>query len=276
MVKLAGNTFMIEAPTNVGIYLDGETVYVVDPGTSRKALREIEENFREKKVVVLNTHHHADHILLDYLYEKRLGAKVFTSEIETHLLLHPELEAYYLFGAETPKLFKKTFFMAKPVNAQPFPEGIPLKPVFLPGHTPGHHGFLTPDGVLFCGDLYFSPDIVDKYGYPYHFSVSILRKTVEKFKDVEYDLVVPAHGKPSADPTGEIDYMMRRIDEIENRLYELLKEPHSVEEAAYKLADHFGFKFSSGFFYLFRSFVSSLLQDLEEHLEEDGGRWKRI
>ncbi len=274
--SLKGNTYVIEAATNVGIYVEDERVYVIDPGTLRRAFRFIRDEFAGKQVVVLNTHHHADHTLLDYMYEKKLGAEVYTSEVETHLLQHPELEGYYLFGAETPALFKKTFFLATPANALPFPENLPLKPLHLPGHTPGHHALLTPDGVIFSGDLYFAKEIVDKYGYPYHFSVSFLKESVEKFKSMDFEIAVPAHGKPSDDPTDDIDHMMKRIQEFEGKLFEILRQPHSVEEAAFKLAEHFSLEFPNGFFYLFRSFVSSLIQDMEKELQEDGGRWKRI
>jgi len=103
-----------------------------------------------------------------------------------------------------------------------------------------------------------------------------LKESVEKVKNMDFEIAVPAHGKPSDDPTDDIDHMMKRIQEFEERLFEILKQPHSVEEAAFKLAEHFSLEFPNGFFYLFRSFVSSLIQDMEKDLQEDGGRWKRI
>ena len=119
-------------------------------------------------------------------------------------------------------------------------------------------------------------DILKKYGYPYHFSVSKLKKTIEEFKNMDYEVVVPAHGKPSKDPTKDIEFMMKRIENLENDLLDILKVPHSVEEAAFKLAKKYSLKFPQGFFYLFRSFVSSLIQDMENEFVEEGGKWKRI
>ena len=89
-------------------------------------------------------------------------------------------------------------------------------------------------------------------------------------------MVIPAHGKPTTDPFKDISFMMKRIEEFEEKLLEILKYPHSVEEASFKLAEIFNLKFPQGFFYLFRSFVGSMIQDLEKELTEEGGKWKRI
>ncbi|MCD6450636.1 MAG: MBL fold metallo-hydrolase [Thermotogaceae bacterium] len=275
MVKVSKDVYFIEASTNVGIINTDNEVYVIDPGTSRKAFKEIKENFEGRKIVVLNTHHHADHILLNYLYQGDFGCSIYANELEVHLINNPDFEGYYLFGSEPPKVFKRTFFRARKSVSIPFPNDIPIKIIELPGHTPGHTGFLY-NGVLFTGDLYFDKDILEKYGYPYHFSVSQLKETVKRFKRMDYEIVIPAHGNPSKDPTENIEFMMERIEKIEKDLLDILKAPHSVEEAAFKLAGEYSLKFPQGFFYLFRSFISSLIQDMENELIEEGGKWRRI
>ncbi len=275
LTEISKDAYVIEASTNVGVLTIDDRIYVIDPGTSKKAFREIKEKFEGRKMIVLNTHHHADHILLNYLYQRDFNCPIYTNEVEVHLINNPDLEGYYLFGSEPPKVFKKTFFRARKSVSTPFPNDLPIKVVNLPGHTPGHTGFLY-NGVFFTGDLYFDMDILKKYGYPYHFSVSKLKETIEEFKNMDYEVVVPAHGKPSKNPTKDIEFMMKRIEDIENDLLDILKEPHSVEEAAFKLAKKFSLKFPHGFFYLFRSFVSSLIQDMENELVEEGGKWKRI
>jgi len=275
LIEITKDVYVIEASTNVGILTVGDKVFVIDPGTSKKAFRKVKEKFEGKEVIVLNTHHHADHILLNYLYQRDFNCPIYAGEIELHLINYPDLESYYLFGSEPPKIFKKTFFRARKSIAEPFPNDLPVEVVDLPGHTPGHTGFLY-NGVFFTGDLYFDRSILEKYGYPYHFSVSKLKETVKKFKSMEYETVVPAHGKPTNDPTKDIEFMMRKIENLENDLLDILKTPHSVEEATFELAEKYSLKFSQGIFYLFRSFVSSLIQDMEDEIVEEGGRWRRI
>ena len=92
MVKVSKDVYFIEASTNVGIINTDNEVYVIDPGTSRKAFKEIKENFEGRKIVVLNTHHHADHILLNYLYQGDFGCSIYANELEVHLINNPDFE----------------------------------------------------------------------------------------------------------------------------------------------------------------------------------------
>ncbi len=274
---IKGATYYVKGVTNVGIFVFNEKVYVVDPGNSRRALNEISERFNGFEIVLLNTHHHADHTFLNYMYEKKFNSPTYIHHLETDLLRYPEMSGYFLFSAETPSLFKKSFFTTKPVkNVLPFSDDIPLKVFHLPGHTPGHSVFLMEGGVLFSGDLFFSKEIVDKHYYPYHFSVKELKNSIKKIHDIEFSIVVPSHGTPITDPTEEINYMLKRIEEIENEVLELLKIPHSIEEIAFVLMKRHELNLKGGLFYLFRSFISSLITDLEDELREVSGKWERI
>ncbi len=277
MENISGNTYVLRGATNVGVYLNGEVLYLVDSGTSKKVLREVLELFAGKKVILLNTHHHADHISLNAWLQARTGCDIYAPIGEISMIANPILEGYVLYSAEPPKSLRKEFFTAKPSIVKPLNNDLILKPINLPGHTLDHTGYLTPDGVLLSGDLYFSAKILDKYFYPYHASIPRLRKSLERLESLNYEYVVPSHGEPTDDPSPDVNHMMERIEFMENEILKFLKDPHTVEELTEKLERDLELNLKGGFWYLFRSFVSALLQDMEERgdVHGEGMVWMR-
>jgi len=75
--------------------------------------------------------------------------------------------------------------------------------------------------------------------------------------------VVPSHGKPLTDPEREINFNRKVIENHLNFLLENLKQPGSLEEVMKLLGERFEITISEGTYYLFRSYVSSLLEYLE-------------
>ncbi len=277
MKRITGNTFVMEGNTNVGVYV-GEEIYLVDTGTSRKILKEILEEFPGRKIVVLNTHHHADHISLNRYVQRKTGCEIFAPSGEVSLIENPILEPYILFGSSPPLSLRKSLFVAQPSKVKPLKEtDIPLKVVELPGHTPFHVGYLTPDGVLFSGDLYFSSEIVEKYFFPYHSDITTLKKTVEDFKSLEFEVVVPSHGEPSKDPSEDLSFMMERIEALESEVLKLI-DGKTQDEVSMELSSRFDLRISGGFYYLLRSFVGAVLVDLESEnlVVEENGIWRRV
>ena len=277
MERISGNTYVLRGATNVGLYIDSDVVYMVDSGTSKRLLRDLLEDLDGKRVVLLNTHHHADHIALNSWLQSRTGCVVYAPLGEISMIANPVLEGYVLFGAEPPKSLKKDFFRAKPSKVEVLKDDLPLKRVPLPGHTPDHTGYSTPDGVLFSGDLYFSRDILQKYFYPYHASISILKETLRSFEISDYDFVVPSHGDPTSDPSRDVDFMMERIETVESEVLEILRESMTMEDLTLELSRKLNLSLEGGFWYLFRSFVGSVLQDLEREglVVEEGIEWRR-
>ncbi len=276
MKKLLGGTYLIEGATNVGIYTEYDRAYMIDAGGSRKALREAIKELYGKKITLLITHHHSDHIKNASYIQRMTGCEALAPLGELSMISNPILESYILFGANPPTSLRGEFFVAKPVKVKPIPEEeIPLKVVSLPGHTPFHVGYATPDGVLFSGDLFFSKSVVEKYSYPYHSSISQLRETLKRFGNLRFNLVVPSHGEPTKDPSSDIDFMMDRIDIFEKETLNILERPMFPDEIALELSRRFDLSISGGFWYLFKSFVMALLEDLEslKEISEESGKW---
>ena len=276
MKHLLGNTYLLESSTNTGIYVQKDKVFLIDAGGSRKVLREVVEKFYGKDITLLITHHHSDHIKNAAYVQKMTGCEVLAPIGELSMIASPILESYILFGAHPPKSLRGDFFVSKPADVKPLRDDIPLKVVDLPGHTPFHVGYMTPDGVLFSGDLFFSRDILEKYSYPYHTSISLLRETLKKFEKMNYEIVVPAHGEAMTDPSEDISFMIGAIERFEKEVLEILKKPMILEEIVLEISRKFDLKFPKGFWYLFRSFVAATLEDLERvgKVVENSGIWR--
>ena len=276
MKHLLGNTYVLEGSTNTGIYMEDGRVFLIDAGGSRKALREAVEEIYGKDITLLITHHHSDHTKNAAYVQKMTGCEVLVPVGELSMVAKPILESYILFGANPPKSLRSDFFVSKQVDVKPLRDDIPLKVIDLPGHTPFHVGYMTPDGVLFSGDLFFSREILRKYSYPYHTSITLLRETLRKFEKMRYEIVVPSHGEPTDDPSKDISFMIEAIERFEKEILKVLKSPMLLEEIASEIARKFELKFPKGFWYLFRSFVAAALEDLErsENIYEDSGIWR--
>ncbi len=255
--------------------MEKDAVYLIDAGGSRKVLREAAEMFYGKEITLLITHHHSDHTKNAAYLQKMTGCEVLAPVGELSMVARPILESYILFGANPPKSLRGDFFVSKPVDVKPLNDDIPLKVIELPGHTPFHVGYMTPDGVLFSGDLFFSREILKKYSYPYHTSISLLRETLRKFEKIDYEIVVPAHGKATDDPSEDVSFMMEAIEKFEREILGVLERPMVLEEITLEISKKFELKFPKGFWYLFRSFVAAALEDLERSGEivENSGVW---
>ncbi len=269
MKKIKGNTYVFEGYTNVGIYITGNGAIMIDTGSSQKAAKDILKNLRERNLKILaivNTHSHADHIQGNHLVQEETGCQIYASKIEAAMISNPTIEGLYLYSAYPTKILRRQFFKPRPSDARDINEHsseLPLKVITLPGHSLEHIGFLTPDNVLFCGDAYFSKDILKKYIYPYHMYVRKALDALHNLKNIRASYYVPSHGNVTDDPFEDIEYNMDLIGEITTRILKMLIRPMTRDEVTASFIQNYDIKINEGLYYLTFSFVSSILQYLE-------------
>lgn len=114
---------------------NGETA-VVDPGQAEPILHEL-NNRDLTPNIILNTHHHSDHIAGNLPLIKKYGAKLAGPEKELHRIPGMNITlsegSNFSFGGEKIEIFE------------------------TPGHTKGHICFyFTESKILFAGDLLFA------------------------------------------------------------------------------------------------------------------------
>ena len=72
--------------------------------------------------------------------------------------------------------------------------GIDVVP--LPGHTLGHTGYLTADGVLFTGDAVYEMPIWARHRLPYAIDPGLVRSSLSVIERLDFYWMVPCHGVP--------------------------------------------------------------------------------
>ena len=193
VIKLKGNTYYIDSAVNIGLISDdnGRTI-IIDTGLDDDMGRRILKFMRDQNLTpsaIINTHSHADHCGGNNFIVKRTSIPVYATYFEKQLIECPLLEPFYLFSASPLKEMKNKFLMAKESNVNHIIEegeieiqGIPLKIIPLFGHSPGMIGVASYDNVLFVGDAFFSPYILDKHGLGYFTDIKNTLKSLEYLK----------------------------------------------------------------------------------------------
>jgi glyoxylase-like metal-dependent hydrolase (beta-lactamase superfamily II) len=163
---------------------------VIDPGDQSEEILALARDMGVNIKLIANSHAHVDHIL---------GVRGVKDATDAKFLLHPqELEiarSSYQTAAR---------FLGHPVDPPPEPdglmadgddvevEGLKLKVIHTPGHTPGSLSLYT-EGMLFCGDTLFRGSIgrTDLPGGDYGQEMSSI---VDRLLELPDDTVVlPGH-----------------------------------------------------------------------------------
>ncbi|MFE5793203.1 MBL fold metallo-hydrolase [Streptomyces sp. NPDC056503] len=195
--------------------------------------------------LVLVSHAHEDHIaglggydVPVHVHEGDLGALRSREVMLAGLGLPPEA------AAETDRMLRDDFHVRGRPDARGFEDGTvfdlggrTVTVVHLPGHTPGHCGFLVePDGFLFVADIdltSFGPHYGDLAG-----SLADFEASVRRCRGIEARWYGTSHQKGVIEGAGEF---RRRLDVFwevtarrEATLLDHLREPRTVEE----IVDH--------------------------------------
>ncbi len=289
MKRLGDRTVLVTGSPNTLVISDGDGgVLVVDPGIGEGRGRLIAEAAGGRRVEVVLTHGHTDHLAA----ARELGARV----VAAHRLCIPLVEssvarrALVYGGLVSAKTAAMPMVELRVHRVLEWGERIAdgVYAVGLPGHTPGHTGVLVEDdAVLAAGDAVVGERVLQRYGIPFALdarmwveSISAIERLVEK----GYTLV-PGHG-PIVRGERALQMLeanrsaVRRAREL---LLEMLKEPLTREEAAYRLTVQLTRSEPGPRQLLLNSvIVSSLLAWLEEEglvepvATEHGVAWRRV
>ena len=85
LVKITDQSYYIESPAKIGVYVTGGGVYLIDAGNDRDAGRRVRKVLDEqgwKLLGILVTHSNADHIGGCQYLQRQTGCKVFAPGIE--------------------------------------------------------------------------------------------------------------------------------------------------------------------------------------------------
>lgn len=189
---IVGDTYYVPGMTNVAIYKD----YLIDPGKNEHIDWKRPENSIGKKVAYgLITHCHDDHFwhAADL---RNSGASIYAPAGEIPLIedLDIHMEGFYMW-VRPPEGMKPWYFRGTSCPVDGAVEGLdmPLEIVPMPGHTKGHVGYQTPDGVLLAADAMVAKDIWETAGIFYFTDIPDTRRTLKELMKTNADYVLPTH-----------------------------------------------------------------------------------
>ena len=247
LIKINEKCYYIESPVKVGVVkLNDTDVVMIDGGSDKDAGKRIlrvlnGEGWNLK--AIYNTHSHADHSGGNHYLQENTGCKVYSYGVERHFVQDPILEPGILYGGFPFKELQHKFLMAQKSDClemtdDVLPEGMEI--LHLEGHAMDMVGFKV-GNVAYIGDAVSSREVLDKYGIQYTWNVGDYLESLEKLKDIDAEVFVPAH----VAPMNKIELMElagynRKVTlEIIEKVQELLAEPKTFEELLKEVFDSY-------------------------------------
>lgn len=233
------------------------------------------------------THGHADHFAIAHVL-RAAGARVAAARDDAGLVENPDINIRGMFSWAKPGDSLTTkLFRGIPCEVDEYLESwvdgratvIPL-----PGHTMGHCGVLTADGVLFTGDALYLRDLWERHPLPYAIDPGQVISSLERIREVECSWVVPAHGRPVRRETAEehIDHHMRQVRDIETLILERLRVEHTTEQAIAMVSEERSLTENPSTYWLavttVKGYLGELLGrgELEFFMRDHAGWWRTV
>lgn len=246
--KIKGNTYYIDAPTNIGVYtFKNKTCLLIDTGIDASQAAKIDEVVKGNGLhprYIINTHSHTDHCGGNSYFKKNYpGCVVYASSMERLFLENPDLHNTILFSAAPLKQLGKTSkncgvdFELEYGTVKLEEKKFEIVP--LPGHTAGHIGIITPESICFSGDALFSEAIMGKYSLPNLFDIEASQSTLNHIKQLEADFYVISHMDgvvTNEEAIALADANLANITNYEEQILELMEQPLTREELLENLA----------------------------------------
>ena len=237
LIQVAPHTYYIQSPAKIGVVetSDGHVV-LIDSGNDKEAGRKVRQHLDRQGWTldaIYNTHSNADHIGGNAYLAKQTGCALYAPGIEAAFTQHPILEPALLYGGYPMKALRHKFLLAQESNAQPLtPEHLPagFELIPLPGHFFDMIGLRTPDDVVFLADCLSSQTTLDKYQISYVYDVAAYLDTLERVKEMQATLFVPAHANATEDIAPLAQYNIDKVNEIAGHILDFCAAPHTFEE----------------------------------------------
>ncbi|MHB8925505.1 MAG: MBL fold metallo-hydrolase [Coriobacteriia bacterium] len=233
------------------------------------------------------THGHADHFTVAHVL-RAAGARVAAARDDASLVENPDINIRGMFSWAKPGDSLTTkLFRGVPCEVDEYLETWtdPRATIIpLPGHTMGHCGSLTADGVLFTGDALYLMDLWERHPLPYAIDPGQVIASLECIREVDCSWLVPAHGRPVPREAAEehIDHHVRQVRTIEELILDRLRTEHTTEQAVAMVSAERGLLENPATYWLavttVKGYLGELLgrDELEFFVRDHAGWWKTV
>ncbi|PKQ38307.1 MAG: MBL fold metallo-hydrolase [Actinobacteria bacterium HGW-Actinobacteria-1] len=233
------------------------------------------------------THGHADHFAVAHVLRAN-GSRVAAARDDASLVENPDINIRGMFSWAKPgDALTTKLFRGVPCEVDEYLEDwgdSRATTIPLPGHTMGHTGFLTLDGVLFTGDALYLTELWERHPLPYAIDPGMVATSLETIRSVECSWVVPAHGRPieRAEVGAHVDYHLTQLALIEELLLERLSIEKTTEQAVALVSEARGLSENPASYWLavttVKGFLGELLDQglIEFFVREHAGWWRTL
>jgi glyoxylase-like metal-dependent hydrolase (beta-lactamase superfamily II) len=275
--RLSGDTYVVPGLTNAG-YIDGLAIDTCEDET-------VYERAPVERLAI--THGHADHFSVAHVL-RDAGVQVFAARDDAALVENPDINIRGMFSWAKPSDAMTTkLFRGVPCRVDGYLEDFDdprAAALPLPGHTLGHHGFLTADGVLFTGDALYLSDLWKKHPLPYAIDPGMVVASLERIAGVACEWVVPAHGRPihGEEAMNHLAFHIAQVYEIQELLRAALRTALTTEQAVAFVSEARGLPGNAAAYWLavttVKGYLGELLArgDLEFFVHDHAGWWRTV
>jgi hydroxyacylglutathione hydrolase len=188
---------IVVGPMEVNCYIlaqkEGSQAIIIDPGEDKGMIDAALARHNLKPGLVVNTHGHYDHIGCD----DKFSVPVYIHEQDAPFLKDPQLNLSGVFALPyNVKSEIRTFAHNSVIEF----DGIRLKALHIPGHTPGGAALLLekPQGkIVFTGDTLFC-DGIGRSDLPAGDGFTLMKFIKERLLNLADEIIVyPGHGPSS-------------------------------------------------------------------------------
>ena len=222
-------------PACNSLLIEDSQTAIIDSGLGSKWLKKL---FAEKNIdILINSHTHPDHVAGNALVMRLSGVEIYAPYQERGYNLSLEKmkkdlgvkgssiqgswEIFVRDQIGFQEIEKETTFN----DAHIFDLGdVQLEAIHIPGHSPGHFGFLIrEDNIFFASDIgldLFGP----WYGYG-NSDLDVFISSIHKIKGLDIERTVSSHSDQLIDDINKgLDGCLRIIDQRNNRILDKINQ----------------------------------------------------
>jgi glyoxylase-like metal-dependent hydrolase (beta-lactamase superfamily II) len=216
---VAVRTPTLPPATHTNCYVVGQTrALIVDPASpwpeEQAGLAAALDEAGVRPSLIFLTHHHADHVG---------GAAALASLLGVPIAAHRETARRLAGRLEISRLVDEN----EPLDT----DAGPLRPLFTPGHAPGHLALAdTRSGAILAGDLVASVGTI-LIAPADDGDMRLYLDSLRRLSDERPTALLPAHGPPIVDAEARLAFYVRHRLEREARVRTALDETEQTLEA---------------------------------------------